>query len=119
MRLLGTDVSRVHWNAGFRQSGEQGLRRKPSPDGLWAHADHVCRRRATTPAIAIASALKAVGGKVDNVEGFRQAMLKADYKLTRGDFKFGKNQHPVQDWYAMKVEKDASANIVLKTREKI
>ena len=70
-------------------------------------------------AIAIASALKAVGGKVDNVEGFRQAMLKADFQTTRGAFKFGKNQHPVQDWYAMKVEKDASGNIVLKTREKI
>jgi branched-chain amino acid transport system substrate-binding protein len=46
-------------------------------------------------------------------------MLKADYKLTRGAFKFGKNQHPVQDWYAMKVEKDPSGAIVLKTREKI
>ena len=41
-------------------------------------------------------------------------MLKADYKLTRGAFKFGKNQHPVQDWYAMKVEKDPSGAIVLK-----
>ncbi len=70
-------------------------------------------------AIAIAAALKAVDGKVGNIEGFRQALLKTDYKLTRGDFKFGPNQHPVQDWYAMKVEKDASGNIVLKTRDKI
>ena len=70
-------------------------------------------------AIAIASALKAVGGKIDNVEGFRNAMLKGDFKLTRGAFKFGKNQHPVQDWYAMKVERDASGALVLKTREKI
>ncbi len=70
-------------------------------------------------AIAIGAALKATGGKIDNTEAFRAAMLKADYKLTRGNFKFGKNQHPVQDWFAMKVEKDAAGAISLKTREKI
>ena len=77
------------------------------------------RLKTSVATIAIAAALKAVGGKVDNVEGFRQAMLKADFQTTRGAFKFGKNQHPVQDWYAMKVEKDASGNIVLKTRDKL
>jgi branched-chain amino acid transport system substrate-binding protein len=70
-------------------------------------------------AIAIGAALKAVKGNMSDVEGFRNALLKGDYKLTRPNFKFGKNQHPVQDWYAMKVEKDAAGNIVLKTREKI
>jgi branched-chain amino acid transport system substrate-binding protein len=70
-------------------------------------------------AIAIGAALKAVKGNMSDVEGFRNALLKGDYKLTRPNFKFGKNQHPVQDWYAMKVEKDSAGNIVLKTREKI
>ena len=33
-------------------------------------------------------------------------MLKADFKSVRGKFKFGRNQHPIQDWYALQVEKD-------------
>ena len=70
-------------------------------------------------AMAIASALKAVGGKIDDTDAFRTAMLKADFQSTRGAFKFGKNQRPIQDWYAMKVEKDAAGKVVLRTREKI
>jgi branched-chain amino acid transport system substrate-binding protein len=70
-------------------------------------------------AIAIGSALKAVGGNVADPEGFRAAMLKADFKLTRENFKFGRNQHPVQDWYSMKVDRGADGKPVLKTQGKI
>jgi branched-chain amino acid transport system substrate-binding protein len=70
-------------------------------------------------AIAIASALKAVGGNVADTEGFRAAMLKADFKLTRDNFKFGRNQHPIQDWYSMKVDRGADGKPVLKTQGKI
>jgi branched-chain amino acid transport system substrate-binding protein len=70
-------------------------------------------------AIAIGSALKAVGGNVADTEGFRAAMLKADFKLTRESFKFGRNQHPVQDWYSMKVDRGADGKPVLKTQGKI
>ena len=38
-------------------------------------------------------------------------MLKADFQSVRGNFKFGPNQHPVQDWYALKVEKDADGTL--------
>ena len=70
-------------------------------------------------ALAIASALKATGGRVDDVPAFRKAMLVADFKSTRGNFKFGSNQHPIQDWWAMTVEKDDTGAVVLKTRRKI
>ena len=46
-------------------------------------------------------------------------MLKADFEAVRGKFKFGPNQHPIQDWYATKVEKDASGNVVIKTQGKV
>jgi len=70
-------------------------------------------------ALAIDAALKQTGGKIDDAAAFRTAMLKADFHATRGSFKFGANQHPVQDWYAMKVEKDASGALTLKTTGKI
>jgi branched-chain amino acid transport system substrate-binding protein len=70
-------------------------------------------------ALAIGAALKQTGGKVDDAKAFRAAMLKADFAATRGNFKFGKNQHPVQDWYSMKVVKGADGAPVIKTLGKI
>ena len=70
-------------------------------------------------ALALGAALKMVQGDLKNTEAFRQAMLRADFQSTRGKFRFGPNQHPIQDWYATKVEKDSAGNIVIKTTEKI
>lgn len=61
----------------------------------------------------IASALKASGGKLD--DSFRDALRKADFQSVRGKFAFGPNQHPIQDWYALKVEKGADGKPVIKT----
>lgn len=69
-------------------------------------------------ALAIASALKATGGKVD-VPALRTAMRKADFQSVRGAFKFGPNQHPVQDWYALEAQKGADGKPVLKTIGKV
>ncbi|HEV7338163.1 MAG TPA: ABC transporter substrate-binding protein [Bosea sp. (in: a-proteobacteria)] len=69
-------------------------------------------------ALAIASALRATGGKTD-VPALRKALAKADFQSVRGAFKFGPNQHPVQDWYALKVEKGADGAPVLKTSGKV
>ena len=70
-------------------------------------------------ALAIAAALKATNGNVTNTDAFRTAMLKADFQAVRGAFKFGPNQHPIQDWYATRVEKDAGGKPVIKTIGKI
>jgi len=70
-------------------------------------------------ALAIGAALKQTGGKVDDAKAFRTAMLKADFAATRGSFKFGRNQHPVQDWYSLKVVKGADGAPMIKTTGKI
>lgn len=69
--------------------------------------------------LLVASALKATGGKVDNVDAFAAALRKADFQSVRGPFKFGPNQHPIQDWYAMTAEKLPSGEFVLKTGKKV
>ncbi len=50
----------------------------------------------------IASALKATGG-TDDMDAFRAALKKADFDSVRGNFSFGKNQHPIQDIYIREV----------------
>lgn len=69
-------------------------------------------------ALGIASALKANGGKFET-DAFRTALNKADFQLTRGPFKFGPNQHPIQDWYALKVVKQDDESFGLKLDAKI
>ncbi len=70
-------------------------------------------------ALAIAAALKAVNGDLSDTEKFRQAMLKADFQSTRGAFKFGPNQHPVQDWYLLRVERGSDGKLALRTQRKV
>jgi branched-chain amino acid transport system substrate-binding protein len=70
-------------------------------------------------ALAIGTALKATNGNVADTDAFRAAILKADFKAVRGAFKFGPNQHPIQDWYSLRVEKDTSGRPVIKTIDKI
>ncbi|SHI99043.1 branched-chain amino acid transport system substrate-binding protein [Roseomonas rosea] len=55
-------------------------------------------------ALAIGAALRGTGGKVDDTEAFYRAMKPANFESTRGKFSFGSNNHPIQDWYALKVE---------------
>ncbi|MGO4839977.1 ABC transporter substrate-binding protein, partial [Rhizobiaceae sp. 2RAB30] len=50
---------------------------------------------------------------------FRKALLTSEIPTVRGSFKFGPNQHPVQDWYALKAEKGADGKMVLKTEGKV
>jgi branched-chain amino acid transport system substrate-binding protein len=70
-------------------------------------------------ALAIAAALKAANGDLDDGAVFRDAMRKADFQSVRGKFRFGLNLHPIQDWYALRVEKAADGKPVLKTVGKI
>jgi branched-chain amino acid transport system substrate-binding protein len=70
-------------------------------------------------ALAIGAALKGSGGTVADTEKFRQAMLKADFASVRGAFKFGPNQHPVQDWYLSKVERGADGKPTIRQVRKV
>lgn len=53
-------------------------------------------------ALLIASAL-AKAGSPEKADEFREALRAADFASTRGEFKFGPNQHPVQNWYLTEV----------------
>lgn len=52
----------------------------------------------------ILSAMKTASPK--DADAFREALRKAEFESTRGEFKFGSNHHPVQDIYVREVIKD-------------
>ena len=53
----------------------------------------------------IDSAVTAVNGDLSNKEGMRKAMEKANFKSVRGNFKFGNNHIPIQNFYLQDVVK--------------
>ena len=57
-------------------------------------------------ALLIDSAVAAVKGDLSDADAFRAALRKADFASVRGKFKFGNNQHPIQDIYVREVIKD-------------
>ncbi len=66
-------------------------------------------------AMLINSAVAAVKGNLDNKDGMRDAMRKADFKSVRGGFKFGNNHVPIQNFYLQDVVKDDKGDLSLKT----
>ncbi|MBO6559465.1 MAG: ABC transporter substrate-binding protein [Nisaea sp.] len=55
----------------------------------------------------IKSAVEAVNGNLDDKDGMRAAMKKADFPSTRGKFSFGNNHFPIQNFYLREVVADA------------
>ena len=111
----GVDVS-SHWNSDFdnaesRRFVEAFRRRYNRTPTYYA-------QQAYDTALAIGAALRGTGGSVNDLEAFRTAMLRADFPSTRGKFRFGPNQHPIQDWYALKVER-VGGQLALVTKRKI
>jgi branched-chain amino acid transport system substrate-binding protein len=54
-----------------------------------------------------------------NLAAFREALRASAIPTVRGKFKFGVNQHPIQDWYALTAEKGSDGKIRLKTEKKV
>ena len=55
----------------------------------------------------IKSAVEAVNGNLDDMDGMRAAMEKADFPSVRGKFSYGNNHMPIQNFYLREVAEDA------------
>jgi branched-chain amino acid transport system substrate-binding protein len=65
-------------------------------------------------AMLLNSAVAAVNGDLSKKEDTRKAMEKADFKSVRGNFRFGNNHVPIQNFYLQDVVKEGD-DYVLKT----
>jgi len=57
-------------------------------------------------AMLVNSAVTAVKGNLDNKDGMRNEMRKANYASTRGPYRYGNNHFPIQNFYLQDVVKD-------------
>ncbi|MEQ8295705.1 MAG: ABC transporter substrate-binding protein [Nitratireductor sp.] len=113
---IGVNVS-SHWNSDFDNEANKAFvaawqKAYDRPLTYYASQGYDAAR-------AIASALKATNGDIEDIGAFRDALRKADFQSVRGKFAFGPNQHPVQDWYALKVVAGENGKPVLKTGARI
>ena len=63
----------------------------------------------------IASAVNALHGNLSDKKAVEAALKKADFKSVRGDFRYGNNHFPIQNFYLQDVVKNAKGEFVLKT----
>src|SRR6516225_357481 len=63
----------------------------------------------------INSAVVAVKGDLTNKDGMRDEMRKANYASTRGNYRYGNNHIPIQNFYLQDVVKDSDGILTLKT----
>jgi branched-chain amino acid transport system substrate-binding protein len=70
-------------------------------------------------AMLIDSAVRSVGGKLDNKDALRAAIKKADFKSVRGAFKFNNNGFPVQDFYLVRVAKRSDGKFQTEIVQKV
>ena len=66
-------------------------------------------------ALLMDAAIRKVKGRIENKEALRAALRAADFKSVRGDFRFGANQFPVQNYYLQLVGKGADGRLGHKT----
>jgi branched-chain amino acid transport system substrate-binding protein len=63
----------------------------------------------------IASAVAGTKGNLSDKAAVQKAMEKADFKSVRGNFKYGNNHFPIQNFYLQEAVKDQEGNYALKT----
>jgi branched-chain amino acid transport system substrate-binding protein len=66
-------------------------------------------------AFLLNSAVTAVKGDLNNKDGMRNEMRKANYASVRGPYRYGNNHFPIQNFYLQDVVKDSEGNLTLKT----
>ncbi|AWI82083.1 ABC transporter substrate-binding protein [Parazoarcus communis] len=62
-------------------------------------------------ALLIDAAVKSVGGKIEDKAAFRKALETVKAPSTRGEYHFGNNHYPVQNYYLREVVKNADGSV--------
>ena len=70
-------------------------------------------------ALMVAAGMSNLADEGFDLAAFRQGILDGPVDSVRGGFTLGPNQHPVQDWYAVRAERDSEGNLALVTQNRV
>jgi len=109
--------SASHWNSDFDNPANRAF--VEGFEAAYGRTPTAYAAQGYDTAKLIASALRAVDGDMSRQADFRAALKRAEFDAVRGGFAFGANNHPVQDWYSLVVEKNAAGETVNRTTGKV
>ena len=69
--------------------------------------------------LLIDSAVRAVKGDLTNRKGMIAAMRQADYKSTRGAYKYNVNHFPIENFYLLKAVQDPGGELVMQIQKTV
>ncbi len=69
--------------------------------------------------LLIDSAVRAVKGDLRDAEALVRAMRRADFPSVRGKFTYNTNNHPIQNFYLLRAEKDAAGELVMRIQRTV
>lgn len=70
-------------------------------------------------AMLLDSAIRRVGGNLRDKDALRTAIRAADFRSVRGNFRFGSNHYPVQDFWLLRVARRADGKFWTVTERKV
>lgn len=109
-------VASTHWNTDFANPVNTAFVKAFTE--AYGRGPSTYASQGFDSALLIGAALAKSGAKFDR-DAFAAALAKVDVPLTRGGFRFGPNQHPIEAWYQVKAETVAEGKVELKTMGQI
>jgi branched-chain amino acid transport system substrate-binding protein len=106
-----------HWNHDFTNPASQAFVQAYVKE--YGRLPSIYAAQAYDVVLMMDAAVRDTKGELDNTDAVRAALRKANFKSVRGDFKFGPNQFPIQDYYLRTIGKDAQGRITNRTLGKV
>ncbi|NNF78972.1 MAG: ABC transporter substrate-binding protein [Rhizobiales bacterium] len=112
--VLGS-IDTMHWNVDF----ENDQNKRFVADFRKEHKRYPSfyAAQAYDTMFLLDSAVKEIGGKIEDTDAFRAALKKANYPSVRGSYKYGNNHFPVQNFVLREVVKGEDGAWTHKTKQ--
>ncbi|MCP5083571.1 MAG: ABC transporter substrate-binding protein [Alphaproteobacteria bacterium] len=112
--VLGS-IDTMHWNVDF----ENDQNKRFVADFRKEHKRYPSfyAAQAYDTMFLLDSAVKEIGGKIEDTDAFRAALAKANYASVRGPYKYGNNHFPVQNFVLREVVKGEDGAWTHKTKQ--
>ena len=107
----------AHWNHDFSNAASQAFVQAFVNE--YGRLPSIYAAQAYDTVLMMDAAVRDVKGELDNKAALRAALKKANFKSVRGEFKFGNNQYPIQDYYLRTVGKDSQGRITNRTLNRV
>lgn len=106
--MLGT-FNTAHWNHDFDNAASRSFVEAFRKE--YKRTPSIYAAQAYDVMLMIDAAVRDVKGKLDDKNAVRAALKRANFKSVRGEFSFGHNQFPVQDYVLRVIRRDDKGEI--------